>query len=90
MNEIELIVQHGVFHKSGHVLESFAETVVNIPKWKEKDCQYTFRVCELITHRSEDRLPSSTFSWLVFEHVKFIHNLALGTYKLRESLKEFL
>ena len=36
MNEIELIVQHGVFHKSGHVLESFAETVVNIPKWKRK------------------------------------------------------
>eukprot|EP00944_MAST-04C_sp_MAST-4C-sp1_P015360 g15360.t1 len=90
MNEIELIVQHGVFHKSGHVLESFAETVVNIPKWKEKRLPvYVSRLRELITHRSEDRLPSSTFSWLVFEHVKFIHNLALGTYKLRESLKNF-
>ena len=91
VNEIELIVQHGVFHKSGHVLESFAETVVNIPKWKEKRLPtYVSRLRELITHRSEDRLPSSTFSWLVFEHVKFLHNLALGTYKLRESLRSFV
>ena len=89
LNELELLVEHGVFHKSGHVFESFSETVIGIPGWgKNRLKSYVSRLRELITHRREDRLPSATFSWLVSELTDFIHKLALGTYKLRECFKD--
>ena len=90
LNELELIVEHGVFHKSGHVFESFGETVANIPNWgKNRLNAYVKCLRELITHRSEDHLPSATFSWLVSEISTFIYNLSIGTYKLREHFKMY-
>ena len=89
VNQIKLLVEHGVNHKSGHVYESFGETVANIPLWtKNRLSCYVNRFKELITHQEEDGHPRATFSWLVYEHVKLLNNLSITSYKFREKLRQ--
>ena len=88
LNEFKGTVEHGVHHKSGHVYESFGETLLNIPGFTKKRLPaYVNRFVELIRRRDQDGYRMTTFSWLVKQNIDLLHMVALSSYRFREALR---